>query len=100
MRAWLLALTLIAHFAGGAFAQEDKKTDDLKPSDPDTGESTVQEIDPRPSAKSFREKRHQVCRDVLSARYSAIPRAARSRVRSTKIASILPWTSISRRWSG
>ena len=26
-----------------AAAQEDKKTDDLKPADPDTGESTVQE---------------------------------------------------------
>jgi len=26
-----------------AFAQEDKKTDDLKPADPDTGESTVEE---------------------------------------------------------
>ncbi|MGO4513288.1 hypothetical protein AB4Z51_40570 [Bradyrhizobium sp. 2TAF36] len=43
MRAWLLALTLVAPLAGSAFAQEDKKTDDLKPSDPDTGESTVQE---------------------------------------------------------
>lgn len=43
MRAWLLALTLVALLLGSAFAQEDKKTDDLKPSDPDTGESTVQE---------------------------------------------------------
>ena len=25
------------------WAQEDKKTDDLKPNDPDTGESTVEE---------------------------------------------------------
>ena len=33
------------HFlsAGSAAAQEDKKTDDLKPADPDTGESTVEE---------------------------------------------------------
>jgi porin len=30
-------------WAGCAFAQEDKKTDDLKPADPDTGESTVKE---------------------------------------------------------
>jgi len=28
-------------WAGCAFAQEDKKTDDLKPADPDTGESKV-----------------------------------------------------------
>ena len=43
MRAWLLALTLVTALEGSAVAQEDKKTDDLKPSDPDTGESTVQE---------------------------------------------------------
>lgn len=43
MRAWLLALTLVTAFAGHAFAQEDKKTDDDKPADPDTGESTVEE---------------------------------------------------------
>jgi carbohydrate-selective porin OprB len=30
-------------FIGSAWAQEDKKTDDLKPADPDTGESTVEE---------------------------------------------------------
>lgn len=34
---------VVALLLGSAFAQEDKKTDDLKPSDPDTGESTVQE---------------------------------------------------------
>ena len=38
--ATLLAVSL---FAASAFAQEDKKTDDLKPADPDTGESTVEE---------------------------------------------------------
>jgi porin len=44
MRSWLLASAVIAVVAsGGAFAQEDKKTDDLKPADPDTGESTVEE---------------------------------------------------------
>ena len=29
--------------ASFAYSQEDKKTDDLKPADPDTGESTIQE---------------------------------------------------------
>ena len=43
MRSWLLALVVVAVFTGGAWAQEDKKTDDLKPADPDTGESTVEE---------------------------------------------------------
>jgi porin len=43
MRSWLLALIVVAAFTGGAFAQEDKKTDDLKPADPDTGGSTVEE---------------------------------------------------------
>jgi porin len=43
MRSWLLALAAMAAFGGGAFAHEDKKTDDLKPADPDTGESTVEE---------------------------------------------------------
>ena len=38
--ATLLAVLL---FAASAWAQEDKKTDDLKPADPDTGESTVEE---------------------------------------------------------
>jgi porin len=40
---WLIALALLASSAGAALAQEDKKTDDLKPADPDTGESTVEE---------------------------------------------------------
>jgi porin len=43
MRSWLLAVIVVAAFMGGALAQEDKKTDDLKPADPDTGESTVEE---------------------------------------------------------
>jgi porin len=43
MRQWLAAVLLVAASAGIAFAQEDKKTDDLKPADPDTGESTVEE---------------------------------------------------------
>jgi porin len=40
---WLIALVLFASSAAVASAQEDKKTDDLKPADPDTGESTVEE---------------------------------------------------------
>src|SRR3978361_191405 len=40
---WCTALVLIALSAGAAMAQEDKKTDDEKPADPDTGESTVEE---------------------------------------------------------
>src|SRR3954447_6022242 len=43
MRELLLVLVLLGAWCGAAFAQEDKKTDDLKPADPDTGESTVQE---------------------------------------------------------
>ena len=43
MRYWLLALLAFAVSTGATLAQEDKKTDDLKPADPDTGESTVQE---------------------------------------------------------
>jgi porin len=41
--AWFIALVLLVVFPGAVFAQEDKKTDDLKPADPDTGESTVEE---------------------------------------------------------
>lgn len=36
-------LAIVILMCAPALAQEDKKTDDLKPSDPDTGESTVQE---------------------------------------------------------
>jgi porin len=43
MRPWLPALLVFVASAGAALAQEDKKTDDLKPADPDTGESTLQE---------------------------------------------------------
>src|SRR6201747_1959134 len=38
-----MAVMLVVSSASGAFAQQDKKTDDLKPADPDTGESTVEE---------------------------------------------------------
>jgi porin len=42
MRGWV-HIFLLLFSCGMAFAQEDKKTDDLKPADPDTGESTVEE---------------------------------------------------------
>jgi porin len=42
MRSWL-HIFLLLFSCGLALAQEDKKTDDLKPADPDTGESTVEE---------------------------------------------------------
>jgi len=42
MRHWLILLAALL-LCGKVVAQEDKKTDDLKPADPDTGESTVQE---------------------------------------------------------
>jgi porin len=38
-----IAVVLVAASSSGVFAQEDKKTDDEKPADPDTGESTVEE---------------------------------------------------------
>jgi porin len=38
-----IVLVLLVISSGVVFAQEDKKTDDLKPADPDTGESTVEE---------------------------------------------------------
>ncbi|MBR0823856.1 carbohydrate porin, partial [Bradyrhizobium liaoningense] len=42
MRSWVIAFIFLL-LGATAYAQEDKKTDDLKPADPDTGESTVQE---------------------------------------------------------
>src|SRR5258705_2186692 len=43
MRFGFLALIVVAAWCCTAVAQEDKKTDDDKPADPDTGESTVEE---------------------------------------------------------
>ena len=43
LRKYLFVVSIVALSACHAFAQEDKKTDDLKPADPDTGESTVEE---------------------------------------------------------
>jgi porin len=42
MRVWIV-LSLLCVICAPAFAQQDKKTDDLKPADPDTGESTLEE---------------------------------------------------------
>ena len=39
----LLVVALLGSSFDAAFAQEDKKTDEDKPADPDTGESTVEE---------------------------------------------------------
>src|SRR3981189_675932 len=43
MRTPFLAILVVLGSLGPLSAQEDKKTDDLKPADPDTGESTVEE---------------------------------------------------------
>src|SRR5882757_11489709 len=43
MRSWHFALLFVMAFLGPAISQEDKKTDDDKPADPDTGESTIEE---------------------------------------------------------
>src|SRR3954447_18511215 len=55
LAALLLVVALLGSSFDSAFAQEDKKTDDLKPADPDTGESTVEETTigllPNPFAK-------------------------------------------------
>ncbi|MBR0881259.1 porin [Bradyrhizobium japonicum] len=42
---WLASVILLASLLAGSYAvaQEDKKTDDDKPADPDTGESTIEE---------------------------------------------------------
>jgi porin len=40
---WFVAAVLLTSSVSLAWAQEDKKTDDQKPADPDTGESTVEE---------------------------------------------------------
>jgi porin len=95
MRSWLLALAAMAAFGGGAFAHEDKKTDDLKPADPDTGESTVEEgtlgLLPNPF-----EKQGVNLAITYTAKALATQPAARSRAWPTKTASTSLPTSISR----
>jgi porin len=67
-------LLLAVLFMGSAWAQEDKKTDDLKPADPDTGESTVEETTlgllPQPFGR-----RESSSRQLISAKRLAILRA-------------------------
>lgn len=43
MGRWILSVLLLLGTVSVALAQAEKKTDDLKPADPDTGESTVEE---------------------------------------------------------
>src|SRR5437868_5576854 len=43
LAALLLVAALLGSSIDAAFAQEDKKTDDDKPADPDTGQSTIEE---------------------------------------------------------
>jgi porin len=43
MRFWFLSALFLMASAGPTIAQEDKKTDEDKPTDPDTGESTIEE---------------------------------------------------------
>src|SRR5258708_28177733 len=43
MRSWHFAFLFVMPFWGPATSQEDKKTDEDKPADPDTGESTIEE---------------------------------------------------------
>ena len=61
MRLWVTLLLIAFLSAGSAAAQEDKKTDDLKPADPDTGESTVEETTLGMSAEPARAVGRQVC---------------------------------------
>lgn len=42
-RVWVVALVILASGMAAALAEPEKKTDDDKPADPDTGESTVEE---------------------------------------------------------
>ena len=43
MRSSLFAICAMMAFSQVVMAQEEKKTDDDKPADPDTGESTIEE---------------------------------------------------------
>jgi len=63
MRQQLFSLLLLAALSGSAWAQKDKKTDDLKPADPDTGESTVEEMSwSRLSEQNLRVDKWSLCR--------------------------------------
>ena len=64
MRPWLLAGIGAIVWASCVCAQEDKKTDDLKPAYPDTGESTVKEetlgLLPNPPGEEGHQVRHHL----------------------------------------
>ena len=99
MRIFFVALLMWLIAAAAAFAQEeDKKTDDLKPADPDTGESTVEESTLGLSAQPLREEGRQVRDHLYRRRRSAIPPAASSKAPSTRTASTLRPMSISKSW--
>lgn len=86
MRLWIV-LSLLCVICAPAFAEQDKKTDDLKPADPDIGESTLEErtlgLLPNPFEK-------QGIKFAITniAKFSVIPWAALSGARFTKIVSI------------
>lgn len=63
MRLWLSLLLVSLLSASSAAAQEDKKTDDLKHADPDTGESTVED-DTGFAAEPAGAVGREVCRDL------------------------------------
>jgi hypothetical protein len=96
MRSWLFALLFVMAFLGPAISQEDKKTDDDKPADPDTGESTIEEktlgLLPNPLQKygvkfSLR---------PISAKSWGMFLAVLNEAPSTKDGSTWRWTSICR----
>ena len=90
-----LHVFLLLFSCGMALAQEDKKTDDLKPADPDTGESTVEErtlgLLPNPFEKQGIKFAVTYIGEVLGTRP-----VASSEPPSTKIASISPSMPISK----
>jgi porin len=95
MRSWLLVLAVMVAFGSSAFAQEDKKTDDLKPADPDTGGSTVEEATLGLLPNPF-EKQGIKFAVTYIGEVSTIRPAEPSRAPPTKIGSTLPPTLISR----
>jgi porin len=83
MRLWIV-LSLLCVICAPAFAQQDKKTDDLKPADPDFGESTLEERTLGLLPNPF-EKQGIKFAITYIARFSVIPWAALSGARFTKI---------------
>ena len=96
MRSWLLALVVVAVFACGAWAQEDKKTDDLKPADPDTGESTVEEERFNVAFRILRQTGRQVRGDLHRRGLGQSDRRCEAGRCLRGLASTSPQTSISK----